>query len=312
VSAEAEADAQYLSTYGVHTPVVASTYHHGVGHSVVAPAVHSVAAPISTYSHSVATPVVSSYSNILNRGVYGLNHGVYGLNRGVYSSALGGHYYGKREAEAEPEADAQHYASTYAYGVHAPVAYNVAPVATVAHSVAPVVSSTYSAAVPALHTVAAPISTYSHSVAAPVSTYSHSIATPVVSRYSNILNRGVYSLNRGVYGSALGGHYYGKREAEAEPEADAQYYASTYAHGVHAPVVASAYHHGAAHSVAPIATVAHSVAPVVTSAYRAVLPAVYNTGVYGLNRGVYGLNSGIYGSAYNGYPSVGYTGNYYG
>ena len=115
MSAEAEADAQYLSTYGVHTPVVASTYHHGVGHSVVAPAVHSVAAPVSTYSHSVATPVVSSYSNILNRGVYGLNHGVYGLNRGVYGSALGGHYYSKREAEAEaePEADAQYYASTY-------------------------------------------------------------------------------------------------------------------------------------------------------------------------------------------------------
>ena len=192
VSAEAEADAQYLSTYGVHTPVVASTYHHGVGHSVVSPSVHTVAAPISTYSHSVATPVVSSYSNILNRGVYGLNSGVYGLNRGVY-------------------------------------------------------------------------------------------------------------------GSALGGHYYGKREAEAEPEADAQYYASTYAHGVHAPIVASTYH-----SVAPVTTVAHSVAPVVTSAYRAAVPAVYNTGVYGLNRGVYGLNSGIYGSAYNGYSSVGYTGNYYG
>jgi hypothetical protein len=117
----------------------------------------------------------------------------------------------------------------------------------------------------------------------------------------------VYGLNHGVYSSAIGGHYYGKREAEAEaePEADAQYYATTYAHGVHAPVVASAYHHGAAHSVAPIATVAHSVAPVVTSAYSAAVPAVYNTGVYGLNRG-------IYGSAYNRYPSVGYTGNYYG
>ena len=212
VSAEAEADAQYLSTYGVHTPVVASTYHHGVGHSVVAPAVHPVAAPVVTSAythaiptvHSVATPVVSSYSNILNRGVYGLNRGVYGLNRGVYG------------------------------------------------------------------------------------------------------------LNHGVYGSALGGHYYGKREAEAEPEADAQYYASTYAHGVHAPVVASTYHHGAAHSVASIATVAHSTAPIVTSAYRAAVPAVYNAGVYGLNRGVYGLNSGIYGSAYNGYSSVGYTGNYYG
>ena len=95
VSAEADADAQYLSTYGVHTPVVASTYHHGVGHSVVSPSVHTVAAPISTYSHSVATPVVSSYSNILNRGVYGLNSGIYGSAYNGYSSVgYTGNYYG--------------------------------------------------------------------------------------------------------------------------------------------------------------------------------------------------------------------------
>ena len=236
VSAEAEADAQYLSTYGVHTPVVASTYHHGLGHSVVAPAVHSVAAPVSTYSHSVATPVVSSYSNILNRGVYGLNSGVYGLNRGVYGSVLGGHYYGKREAEAEaePEADAQYIASTYAHGVHAPVVTS-----TYAHNVV----------APAVHTVAAPVisSAYSHAVPAV-----HSVATPVVSSYSNILNRGVYGLNRGVYGlnhgvygSALGGHYYGKREAEAEAEAE-PYTIAQVANGL---PIANAYATGHPHNV---------------------------------------------------------------
>merc|ERR1712184_63726 len=64
------------------------------------------------------------------------------------------------------------------------------------------------AAAPAVQHVATP-AVYSH-VAAPAV---HSVATPAV--YSGI-HSGVYTASPPVYG-----HYYGKREAEAEPEAEA-------------------------------------------------------------------------------------------
>merc|ERR1712150_90450 len=99
---------------------------------------------------------------------------------------------GKREAEAEPEADPL----VYTTGVHAPVVAS-----TYAHSVvAPAVSSVVS---PVVRTVATPV-------------VSH-VATPAV--YS-----GVYSGLSSVYGNHYG-HYYGKREAEAEPYTVGQVYA---------------------------------------------------------------------------------------
>merc|ERR1711928_296109 len=114
-----------------------------------------------------------------------------GIHSGVY-----GHYYGKREAEAEPEAEAD--PLVYTTGVHAPL------VSTCSHGVvaAPAVSSVVS---PVVRTVASPV--VSH-VAAPVV---RTVASPVV---SHVATPAVFSGLSSVYG-----HYYGKREAEAEPEA---------------------------------------------------------------------------------------------
>merc|ERR1712156_1271165 len=124
------------------------------------------------------------------------------MGAGVYSglNSVYGHYYGKREAEAEPEAEAD--PLVYTTGVHAPV------VSTYSHGVvaAPAVSSVVS---PVVRTVVSP-------VAAPVV---RTVASPVV---SHVATPAVYSgYHGGVYSglSSVYGHYYGKREAEAEPEA---------------------------------------------------------------------------------------------
>merc|ERR1711971_1350148 len=134
----AEAD-PLLYTTGVHAPVVASTYAHGV----VAPAVSSVVATPAVYAaapavHHVAAPVVSPvaapavYSGVHTAGVYnGLYNGVYNGLSSVY-----GHY-GKREAEAEPYTIGQVYAglpvaNAYATG-HA---HNVGYTTNLAHGVA--------------------------------------------------------------------------------------------------------------------------------------------------------------------------------
>merc|ERR1712116_126864 len=145
------------------------------------------------YTTGVHAPVVS---HVATPAVYS---GVYsGIHSGVY-----GHYYGKREAEAEPEAEAD--PLVYTTGVHAPV------VSTYSHGVvaAPAVSSVVS---PVVRTVASPV--VSH-VAAPVV---RTVASPVV---SHVATPAVYSgYHAGVYSglSSVYGHYYGKREAEAEPE----------------------------------------------------------------------------------------------
>merc|ERR1711963_1039340 len=135
---------------------------------------------------------------------------------GVYSglNSVYGHYYGKREAAAEPEAEAD--PLVYTTGVHAPV------VSTYSHGVvaAPAVSSVIS---PVVRTVASPV------VSRVVSPVVRTVA-PVV---SHVATPAVYS---GVY-SGVYGHYYGKREAEAEPEAEAD--PLVYTTGVHTPVVST-------------------------------------------------------------------------
>merc|ERR1712122_296696 len=95
-----------MGTTGVHAPVV-STYSHGVVaapavSSVVSPVVRTVASPVVSHVaapvvRTVASPVVS---HVATPAVYS------GYHAGVYSglSSVYGHYYGKREAEAEPEA----------------------------------------------------------------------------------------------------------------------------------------------------------------------------------------------------------------
>merc|ERR1711881_302329 len=82
---------------------------------------------------------------------------------------------------------------------------------------------------------------------------------------------GIHNAFPSVYG-----HYYGKREAEAEPDP------LVYTTGVHAPVV-STYTHGV-------------VAPAVSSV---VSPVVYS-----------GIHSGVYSGIHNAFPSV--YGHYYG
>merc|ERR1712130_72629 len=108
--AEADADAYTvgqvahgLTSGGVVTGV---DYGHGVVSGVgaignravyaAAPAVHHVATPVVNHAvHTVATPAVYS-----------------GVHSGVYSglSSVYGHYYGNREAEAEPYTVGQVYA----------------------------------------------------------------------------------------------------------------------------------------------------------------------------------------------------------
>merc|ERR1711981_255641 len=158
----------------------------GVGH--LGYANHVVAAP-SAYSYS---PAVRAYST----PAYGYN----------------GHYYGKREAEAEPEADAYTIgqvaaglpvANAYATG-HAHN-FGVVTGTTYAHA-APAVAAYTSYAAPAVASYAAPaVAAY----AAPtVASYTGVVASPAVHTYSTLGHRYGYG-------------YYGKREAEAEPEADA-------------------------------------------------------------------------------------------
>merc|ERR1712168_1611097 len=86
--AEPEADPQLLSTAGVHTPVTS---------------INNV-------------PVVNAVPHVYTTGVHAPTVGVVGST--VYSHPTV--YYGKRDAEAEPEADAYYgyygYARPYAYG----------------------------------------------------------------------------------------------------------------------------------------------------------------------------------------------------
>merc|ERR1712241_1620628 len=203
--AEPEADPQLLYTAGVHTPVTSINN---------VPVVNAVPHVYNTAVHSVHAPVVSTVAS------------------SVYAHPTV--YYGKRDAEAEPEADALYgvygYGAyrPYAYGAYRPYAYTTrwgygkrsadaeaeadpallyttSAVHTPVHSVvsSPLVSALTPAAT--LKTVHTPV-TYSvpavHTVAntVPAVTYAgvHAVHTPVVN----------------TVGSTV---YYGKREAEADP-----------------------------------------------------------------------------------------------
>merc|ERR1711973_889799 len=193
--AEPEADPQLLYTAGVHTPVTS---------------INNV-------------PVVNAVPHVYTTGVHAPTVGVVGST--VYSHPTV--YYGKRDAEAEPEADAlygyygyRNYGySTYSPYAYRPYAYGAwgygkrsadaepeADPALVYTSAVPAVHSVVSsplvsALTPAatLKTVHTPV-TYTHAVAAPAVTYAgvHAVHTPVVN----------------TVGSTV---YYGKREAEADP-----------------------------------------------------------------------------------------------
>merc|ERR1711970_1195469 len=147
---------------GYNTVATPSVYN-----TVATPSVYNTVAPPSVYN-TVATP--SLYNNL-------------------YS-----HHYYKREAEAEPEADAQ-----FITGVH----NNIVPaVSGYTHNVAvPAVSALHSVGVPAVHTTVGAYNT---------------VATPSV--YNTVATPSVYNAvaTPSVYNNPYSRHYYAKREADAE------------------------------------------------------------------------------------------------
>merc|ERR1712012_1214134 len=243
--AEPEADPQLLYTAGVHAPVTS---------------INNV-------------PVVNAVPHVYTTGVHAPTVGVVGST--VYSHPTV--YYGKRDADAEPEADADAFYGVYGYSAYRPYAYSAyrpyafttrwgygkrsadaeaeADPALVYTSAVPAVHSVVSsplvsALTPAatLKTVHTPV-TYTHAVAAPAVTYAgvHAVHTPVVN----------------TVGSTV---YYGKREAEADP---ALLYTNAVpaVHsvvGTHAVVGSPLVHHTYA-----VPTVAKTVFPAVTVAKAA-------------------------------------------
>merc|ERR1712024_80073 len=151
---------------------------------------------------------------------YGLPYaGVYGGYRtyGAYPYSYG--YYGKRSAEAEPEAEADPallYTSSVAGGL-----------------VSPVVSSLYTHPVAS---VAAPLTTYTHAVAAPV--VKSVVAAPAVAK-TVVSSPVTYTVPHVAYPGVI----YGKRSAEAEADPALVYsgvaHPLTYTHHVAAPAVAA-------------------------------------------------------------------------
>merc|ERR1712098_105479 len=236
--AEPEADPAVLLGNGVYAP---SQYNAGLYSNVVRPYV-------STVNRVVSTPLVSSYR----------------YASPLVSALSPVHAIGKREAEAEPEADAQVF-STYAAGV---------PV------------STYAAGLP--------VSTYAaHHVAAPLTTYN--VAAPM---YNSFVRSPVSALTtyRTPYVHAIG-----KREAEADAQFISTYAAglplTPYgAHHVAAPI--STYT-TAAHVVAPVSTyttAANVVAPV--STYAAHIAPSHTATSYKSPNHYTAVSNGVFGPKY--------------
>merc|ERR1712037_567411 len=172
-------------------------------------------------------------------------YGAYGAY--PYASA----YYGKRSAEAEPEAEAD-----------PAVLYSTA-------SIASPLTTAYTAGVAPLTTaytlaVTAPLA-YTHAIA-PVATTVAKSVVPTVAQYT------IPSVYSGVYGfpSAVGGAVCGKRSADAEADPALLYTAgvapltTAYTAGVAPYAVAAPYAH---YAVAPVATVAKAPAHGVAATY---------------------------------------------
>merc|ERR1712172_388478 len=171
---------------------------------------------------------------------YGLPYaGVYGGYRtyGAYPYSYG--YYGKRSAEAEPEAEA-----------------DPAVLYSTAHVAAPLTTA-YT------HAVAAPALTYPHAVAAPAVTYT--AAVPAVATTAvNTVKAVVPAVTGGVY-NGFPYYTYGKRSADAEADPALLYTAGVAPlaythHAVAAPAVA-------AYTVPAVATVAKAPAHGVAATY---------------------------------------------
>merc|ERR1711913_122360 len=292
VKAEADADAYTIGQV-----------NHGFTHGGIITGVD--------YGHGV----VSGVGAIGNRGVYGV-HGVHTGYAGPYAANVYGHgVYGKREAEADAEADPYFLNGVYGTGIHGvATTYGHHGVVGAVHSVAaavPAVHTTVAAAVPVVHSVAAVnhvaavpavhtgvVSTYGHHVAAAVPAVHTVAAVPAV--HSTVAAVPAVHTSVGGYTAASGvnhgvyGHYYGKREAEAEADAEADPYFlnGVYGTGIHG--VATTYGHhgvvGAVHST--VAAV-----PAVHTTVAAAVPAVHSAA--GGYTAVSGINHGVYGGIYN-------------
>merc|ERR1712055_719576 len=147
-SAYAEADADAYTIGQVN---------HGFTHGSIITGVdygHGAVSGVGAIGNRYAVPVVNhaTYAGPYAAGVYSGVHGVYG---GIHSGVHGVHAYGKREAEADAEADPHFYNGVYGtgvYGHHAGVVGHHAGVVST-HSVVPTVHSATVAAVPAVTAV---------------------------------------------------------------------------------------------------------------------------------------------------------------
>jgi len=275
---EAEADAQYISTYGAYGAHAYSPYTHGL--------------PLNTYS---ATPLVRSYPASATPLVR--SYTPYQSTYGLYNR----HFIAKREAEAEADP-----ALIYGSYAGAPLASTYAT----SNVVAPV-ANTYTVASPltTYSHLASPLTTYSH-VASPLTAYSHvaspivrTVASPVVRTVASPLvhalaSHTVTSYNSPNHYTAVSNGVYGpsyvakngavqhvvKREAEADP---ALIYntplASTYA--VASPLAAT-YNHVATpltttynHVATPLTTTYNHVASPLTTTYNHVV-SPYNVAAH--------------------------------
>merc|ERR1711971_1517465 len=231
---------------------------------------------------------------------YAGTYGAYGAYSAYRPYAYGGYYYGKRSAEAEPEAEADPallysaygyglpYAGAYgAYGGYRtygayPYSYGAGysygkrsaeaePEAEADHAVLYSTASIASPLTTAYTAGVAPLTTaYTHAVAAPLA-YTHAIApvattvaktvVPTVAQYS------VPSVYSGIYS---GYPLYTKRSADAEADSALLYTAgvapltTAYTAGVAPYAVAAPYAH---YAVAPVATVAKAPAHGVAATY---------------------------------------------
>jgi len=124
---------------------------------------------------------VSGYGAIGNRGYYG-GYGHIGY------AGYGGHYYGKRDAEADPESEPEADADAYTLGQ---IAYGLPQ------------HNAYATGHP-------------HNVGVITGVdYGHGL----VSGYGAIGNRGYYGGYGHIGYAGYGGHYYGKREADSDADA---------------------------------------------------------------------------------------------
>jgi len=187
-----------IGNRAVHHVAGVNTVHNVAGVYNAVP-VNTVASTVPVYNthHAIATPAV--------RHVAGVSSVYPNVYSSVYPNVYSGvnHVYGKREAEAEAEAEAG------VVGYHTGVSHGVYPYtafrAGVTHAVPTVTGVTH--AVPSVHA---------------------GVYSPVVRRVGvSSVYPNVYS---NMYSNVYSGlnHVYGKREAEAEPEANHHFYSNLY------------------------------------------------------------------------------------